>query len=400
MSPDAKPVTAKMAPLPRAVWALGLTSLFMDVSSEMIHSLLPVYLVVVLASGGLWVGVIEGVAEGTAAFGKLFSGALSDRWRRRKPLALAGYSLAALSKPLFPLADSIALVFLARFLDRVGKGVRVAPRDALIADVTPRDRTGAAYGLRQGLDTVGAIAGPLLAAALMAATGNFRTVFWLAVPPAFLAVAVLAAMVREPPPASVPAAAPRRLPLTRADLARLGGACWALIAIGAVLSLARFSEAFLLLKSESVGTATAAIPLVLVAMNLVYSLSAYPVGALSDRIGRAGLLIAGLVVLALANLTLSAAGDLVAVLGGAALWGLHMGLSQGLITSLIADHAPVELRGTAFGAFHMSSGIALIAGGVIAGGLWDLVGPATTFLAGAALSLLPLVGVIAFNSRR
>jgi MFS family permease len=398
MSPDAKAVAAVRAKLPRAIWALGLTSLFMDVSSEMIHSLLPVYLVVVLASGGLWVGIIEGVAEGTAAFGKLVSGALSDRWRRRKPLALAGYGLAALSKPLFPLAGSVGMVMLARFLDRVGKGVRVAPRDALVADITPRERIGAAYGLRQGLDTIGAFAGPLIAAGLMALTGDFTTVFWLAVPPAFLAVVVLAVMVHEPPP-GIAATVPRRPILTRADLARLGGACWALIAIGAVLSLARFSEAFLLLKADSVGATPAAIPLVLVAMNLVYSLSAYPVGALSDRIGRIGLMIAGMAVLAVANLALSVAGGLVAVMAGAALWGLHMGLSQGLITSLIADHAPVELRGTAFGAFHLSSGVALIAGGVLAGGLWDLVGPATTFVAGAGLTVLPLVGLLVFANR-
>jgi MFS family permease len=370
----------------------------MDVSSEMIHSLLPVFLVTVLGTSTLAVGMIEGLSEGAALVTRTFSGPLSDRLGRRKTLALAGYGLGALTKPLFALATGSGLVLTARFLDRVGKGLRGAPRDALVADVTPPASRGAAYGLRQSLDTVGAFLGPLLAAGLMAATGGrFRTVFWIAVIPGALAVAILALGVREPRRAS-PAG-----PLTSlrwGALKSLGAEFAKVMAVGLVFTAARFSEAFLLLRAQSVGLAAAAIPLLLVAMNLVYSLTAYPAGRLSDRFGRRGLLILGLAVLAAANLVLAQAAAAGAVLLGIALWGLHLGLTQGILAALVADAAPPPLRGTAFGLFNLAGGIGLLGASLLAGGLWDRFGPPSTFLAGAGLASAAMVGAACLSRRQ
>ncbi len=378
--------------LPRTVWALGLVSLCMDVSSEMIHSLLPVFLVTVLGSSALAVGVIEGLAEGSALVTKTFSGALSDRLGRRKILALAGYGLGALTKPLFALATGAGLVLAARFLDRIGKGIRGAPRDALVADVTPPESRGAAYGLRQSLDTVGAFLGPLLAAGLMAATGgHFRTVFWIAVIPGGVAVAILALAVREP---RAPHDATPRPSLRWSALKDLSPAYGRVVAVGFVFTLARFSEAFLLLRAQSVGLGAAAIPLLLVVMNLVYSLTAYPAGLLSDRFGRRGLMTAGLGVLMAANLLLALAATAWEVALGVALWGLHLGLTQGLLAALVADHAPAHLRGTAFGLFNLAGGVGLLVASVLAGSLWDHFGAPSTFLAGALLAGVALGGML------
>jgi MFS family permease len=378
--------------IPRSVWALGVVSMLMDVSSEMIHALLPLYLVVGLGASALAVGVIEGVAEATALIVRIFSGALSDRLGHRKWLAAAGYGLAAFTKPVFPLAPSAGWLFAARFIDRIGKGIRGSPRDALIADVTPPDLRGASFGLRQSLDTIGAFIGPLLAIALMLLTGdNFTLVFWFAVIPAFLSFAVIVFGVQEPErPTDQP---PVRSPLSRAEIARLGHAFWIVVAVGGLFTLARFSEAFLLLRAQSVGMALALVPIILVAMNVVYALSAWPAGALSDRVGRFGLLTAGFVILIIADLVLAFAPNVAAVVLGAALWGLHMGLTQGILASLVADTAPPDLRGTAFGMFNLAAGIATVAASVLAGGLWDAVGPQVTFIAGAAFTALALAVV-------
>ncbi len=346
--------------IPGGVWALGLVSLFMDASSEMIHALLPLYLVSVLGASTLEVGVIEGIAEATAAVTKVFSGVLSDWWGERKWLAAAGYGLAALSKPLFPLAPNIGWVIAARFIDRVGKGIRGSPRDALIADLTPNDLRGTAYGLRQSLDTVGAVIGPggaILFMALLA--DNFRAVFWIAVIPALLSVAVIVFFVREPRRA--PQKKEARAPLTRADLANLDMGYWIVVAVAAVFTLARFSEAFLLLRAKSVGMPLTLIPSVMVVMSIVYALSAWPAGALSDRIGRYGLLLSGFGLLIVADLVLAFSSGVVMVMIGVALWGLHMGLTQGLLQALVADTAPERLRGTAFGVFNLVSGLAMLA---------------------------------------
>ena len=389
----------RLSEIPRGIWALGFVSLFMDISSEMIHSLLPVFLVTALAAGPEMVGLIEGVGEATASISKLFSGWISDRVGKRKLFTILGYGLGALSKPLFALAPTASFVLAARFSDRVGKGIRGAPRDALIGDLAPADLRGAAYGLRQSLDTVGAFAGPLIAIALMAMfSDNFRLVFWIAVIPGAIAVAILVAAVREPA-ASRPTAA--RPPLRWSELEGMAGRFWAVVAVGVVLTLARFSEAFLVLRAREAGLAIALVPLVLVVMNLVYAASAYPLGALSDRIDRRPLLVAGFVILIAADLVLAIAPTLSMVFVGIGLWGLHMGITQGLLAALVADSTPAHLRGTAFGLFNFASGIAVLLASLIAGFLWQVVGPAATFLASATFTALGLLGtlVLAINNR-
>jgi MFS family permease len=380
--------------IPGGIWALGLVSLFMDTSSELIHSLLPVFLVTVLGASALSVGVIEGIAEATAAITKVFSGTLSDYLGKRKLLTVIGYGLATLIKPLFPLAETIGWVFTARFVDRIGKGVRDAPRDALVGDIAPAHLRGACYGLRQSLDTVGAFAGPLLALALMALfADDIRAVFWVAVIPAVIAVAILVFGVKEP--GSVRAQAVLRSPIHLSELRRIGAAYWGLVLVAAVLSLARFSEAFLLLRAENVDLPIALVPLVMVVMNVAYAGSAYPAGVLSDRMDRFGVLVAGLVLLIAADLALALATGIWLVMGGVVLWGLHMGLTQGLLSAMVADAAPSEIRGTAFGVFHMIAGIMLLAASLIAGLLWDKVGPSATFYAGIAFTAAALAGLMA-----
>ena len=373
--------------LPRTVWALGLVSLLMDMSSEIIHGLLPLFLTATLGASVALVGVIDGVAEATAAIAKVFSGYVSDRIGRRKPLILLGYGLAALSKPLFPLAASAGLVFSARFIDRVGKGLRGAPRDALIADVTPDFQRGRAYGLRQALDTVGAFVGPLMAIGLMQLYANdMRMVFWFAVIPALLSVLFVLFGVHETQ--RVPDKVTAGTPIQWRDLRDFDTAYWWVVLLGVMFTLARFSEAFLILKAHDGGLALALAPLVLVAMNLVYALGAYPAGVLADRMGPRGLLLASLAALIAADVLLALGDGLVMIFAGIALWGAHMALSQGLLSKLVADHAPAALRGSAFGVFNLSSGVAMLLASVIAGGLWTLFGAATTFWAGALFALL------------
>jgi len=377
--------------LPAAIWALGFVSLLMDISSEMIHSLLPVFMVTVLGTSVWAVGLIEGLAEATALIVKVFSGVLSDYWGKRKPLALLGYGLGAASKPLFALAGSTGLVLTARLVDRVGKGIRGAPRDALVADLAPPGMRGAAFGLRQSLDTVGAFVGPLLAMGLMLLWANdFRAIFWVAVIPGLLAVALLLFGVREPGREQAPGAA-RPNPVSRANLQRLGAPYWRIVALGAVFMLARFSEAFLLLRALQGGLPAAYTPLVLVAMNLVYSLGAYPFGKLADRVSHSALLAWGLVVLAAADLLLASSSHWPAVAAGIALWGLHMAMTQGLLATMVADTAPADLRGTAFGFFNLVSGLVLLLASTLAGVLWDQLGAPATFAAGAAFCAAALL---------
>ena len=384
--------------LPGTVWALGVVSLFMDLSSELVHALLPLYMTGVLGASMVAVGVVEGIAEATASALKAFSGAISDRLRRRKPLIVIGYALAALSKPLFPLAGSMALVAGARFMDRVGKGIRGAPRDALIADVTAPEQRGAAYGLRQALDTVGAVLGPLAAIGLMLVFANdIRSVLWVAVVPAAVAVLVLVLWVREPARGQAPAAATGKLAWR--SLSRLHRRYWLIVGLGAVLTLARFSEAFLLLRAQDLGLALALVPAVMVVMNLVYTAVSYPAGIAADRGGQRALLFWGLAALVASDLVLGAGAGRAAVFAGAALWGLHMGLTQGLLSKLVADAAPADLRGTAFGVFHLVSGAALLAASVLAGWLWSALGASSTFYAGAAFAAVALAGLLPATRR-
>lgn len=379
--------------MPRTVWLLGAVSLLMDMSSEMIHSLLPVFLTVGMGASATMVGIIEGVAEATALLVKIFSGVISDHVGKRKFLVVLGYGLAACSKPFFALASSTGLVFAARFADRIGKGLRGAPRDALIADVTPPAIRGAAFGLRQSLDTVGAFLGPLIAMGLMLLLANdFRAVFWIAAIPAFLALAVLLFGVREPNAA--PRTARQAFPISRTALARLPAAYWWVVAMGTMLTLARFSEAFLVLRAHQGGLAIALVPLVLIFMNAVYALLAYPLGRLADRMNHRLLLGAGIMPLIAADLLLAHSGQLAWLIASLLLWGLHMAATQGLMSAMVADTAPAELRGTGFGLFNLASGLAMLIASVVAGLLWDRVGAAATFYAGAMFALCALATLL------
>lgn len=378
--------------LPGSIWALGLVSLLMDTSSELVHSLLPILMTSVLGASVATIGLIEGVAQATAAFSKVFSGTLSDIFRKRKILVLLGYGLSACTKPIFPWAHSIGWVFGARFVDRIGKGIRGAPRDALVADIVPPGMRGAAYGLRQALDSVGAFAGPLLAVASMALLAdNVRAVLWIAVVPAILCVALIVFGVHEPDDPK--SAAPRKR-LALADARRLPVRYWLVVALGGIFTLARFSEAFLVLRARDVGLAIGLVPLIMIVMNLVYSAGAYPAGAAADRISPRRLFIAGLGMLVVSDVLLAAANSPLPVFAGASFWGLHMAFTQGLLAKLVADTAPGELRGTAFGVFNLVSGAALLLASVIAGALWTALGPPATFLAGAAFAALAAAGLL------
>ena len=377
--------------MPAGVWVLGFVSLLMDVSSEMVHSLLPLFMVSSLGASVFTVGLVEGLAESTALIVKVFSGTLSDYLGRRKGLAVFGYALGALTKPLFALAPTTGIVLAARLLDRVGKGVRGAPRDALVADIAPPNLRGAAFGLRQSLDTVGGFLGPLLAVGLMLLwADDFRAVFWVAVIPGAMAVALLVFGLREPHRAP---AGKRINPIRLANLKRLGRPYWWVVGIGAVFTLARFSEAFLVLRAQQGGIPVALVPLVMVAMNLAYALSAYPFGKLSDRVSHQRLLALGLLVLVAADVVLASNDHWAVLLAGVALWGMHMGLTQGLLATMVADTAPADLRGTAYGFFNLVAGVAMLLASAVAGLLWDRVGASFTFLAGALFCLLALAGL-------
>ena len=379
--------------IPRGVWTLGFVSMCMDLSSELVHSLLPLYMAIGLGASTLTIGIVEGIAEAIALIVKLFSGVLSDYFRRRKALVVLGYGLAAVTKFVFPLAPTLGWIVAARFADRVGKGIRGAPRDALIADLTPADLRGGSFGLRQALDTVGAIGGPLLAIGAMAYfASDFKAAFWVAVVPAVLCVLLLVFGVEEPqtPPSTAANDAKR---LAFADVRRLGGRYAIVVGIAAVLTLARFSEAFLILRAQNVGLSPAMAPWVMVVMSVVYAVVAYPAGAAADRGLGPRMLAAGLAALIVSDLLLAAAGTPMIVFVGAALWGLHMGLTQGLLAALVAAAAPADLRGTAFGVFNLVCGVALLIASVLAGWLWDTFGPGFTFYAGAAFTLIAWIGL-------
>lgn len=377
--------------IPFGVWILGFVSMFMDISSEMVHSLLPIFLTGTLGASTFTVGLIEGLGESTALIVKIFSGPLSDYLGRRKGLAVFGYALGAFSKPIFAVAPTAGFVLGARLLDRIGKGIRGAPRDALVADIAPPTVRGAAFGLRQSLDTVGAFLGPLLAVGLMIRShNNFRAVFWVAVIPGLAAVAVLLLGLREPAHAGTHE---RSNPIRPRNLRRLGASYWWVVGVGAVFTLARFSEAFLVLRAQQSGMPVAWVPLVMVVMSLVYSLSAYPFGKLSDQMSHRKLLALGLAVLIAADGILATANHWGVVIGGVALWGVHMGITQGLLATMVADAAPSDLRGTAYGFFNLVAGMAMLLASLLAGYLWESLGAAVTFYAGAGFCVMALVGL-------
>lgn len=388
MSSECSNTNTEPVRIPRTIWALGFVSLFMDLSSELVHSLLPVFLVTTLGASALAVGVIEGIAESTAMLVKIFSGAISDFIGRRKGLLLLGYGLAALTKPLFPLAYSVEVVFTARFLDRIGKGIRGAPRDALIADVSPPEIRGACFGLRQSMDTVGAVLGPALAIVLMLWLADIQLVLWFAVIPAVVAVVLIVTGVKEP--THLPSEHKFRSPIHWRVLHDFSSGYWWVVITGGVFTLARFSEAFLVLRAQQTGLSTTWTPLVMVVMALFYTLSAYPAGWLSDRISRTKLLCLGMGLLVMADLVLAQSGSVITMMLGVVLWGLHMGFSQGILASLVADKAPTELKGTAFGIFNLVSGICMLIASVLAGWLWQSIGSDSTFLTGALLAATAL----------
>ena len=382
--------------LPAGIWALGFGSLLMDTSSELVHSLLPVFMTSVLGVSMVTIGLVEGVAESTASITKVFSGVWSDYLGKRKWLVVAGYGLSAMTKPLFPLATSVAWVFVGRFVDRIGKGIRGAPRDALVADISPPALLGAAYGLRQSLDSVGAFVGPLLAVILMGALANdIKAVLWAAVVPAVAAVVLLTVAVREPERAH--AASTERVRVTPADVRRLPRAYWWVVLLGAVFTTARFSEAFLVLRAQDVGLAIGYVPTVMIVMNVAYAVMAYPAGRAADRLSPRMLLVVGLGILIIADLMLAVATRPAIVLVGAACWGLHMGLTQGLLSKLVADTSTAKLRGSAFGIFNIVSGGALLVASVIAGALWGAIGPSATFVAGGIFAALTMIGLLMYR---
>ncbi|UEL26210.1 MFS transporter [Pseudomonas fluorescens] len=389
MSSDSPNTNVERLRIPRTIWALGFVSLFMDLSSELVHSLLPVFLVTTLGASALTVGVIEGIAESTAMFVKIFSGAISDFIGRRKGLMLLGYGLAALTKPLFPLAHSVEVVFTARFLDRIGKGIRGAPRDALVADVSPPEIRGACFGLRQSMDTVGAVLGPALAILLMLWLADIQLVLWVAVIPAAIAVTLIVTGVKEP--VHAPSERKFRSPIHWRALLDFSSGYWWVVVIGGVFTLARFSEAFLVLRAQQLGFSANWTPLVMVVMALFYTLSAYPAGWLSDRISRTKLLVVGMGLLILADLVLAQSSSAITMMLGVALWGLHMGFSQGILASLVADKAPGKLKGTAFGIFNLVSGVCMLIASVLAGWLWQSIGSDSTFVVGALLASTALL---------
>jgi len=384
--------------LPNGIWALGFVSMFMDISSELVHSLLPIFMATTLGASMVTIGIVEGVAEATASVTKVFSGAISDCFRKRKRLAVLGYGLAALTKPIFPLANTIGWVFGARFIDRIGKGIRGAPRDALVAEIAPAQFRGAAYGLRQALDSVGAFVGPVLAVACMMWFANdIKAVLWVAVLPAFIAVFVLIVGVREPE--RKPYAEDRGKRLALGAIKRLSRRYWLVVTLGSVFALARFSEAFLILRARDVGLAMGYIPLVLIVMNVVYSVFAYPAGVAADRFPARTLLVCGLGVLIIADVVLALAASPAMALLGSAFWGLHMALTQGLFSKLVADTAPADLRGTAFGMFHLANGGALLLASTIAGVLWSVCGAAAVYFAGALFASLSMIGALLYRAK-
>ncbi len=386
-----------MTKLPKSIWVLGFVSMLVDISSEMVHGLLPMFLVTTMGASVFMIGLIEGIAESTALILKVFSGAYSDYIGKRKLLAVAGYALSAFTKPVFPLANSILFVLGARFIDRIGKGVRDAPRDALIVDITPPEMRGAAFGLRQSLDTIGAFLGPLIAVGLMLLWANdFRAVFWVATVPAVIALLLLVLAVHEKPRQDEVLNAN---PLSWRSLKHMGTRYWFVVGMGAIVGLARFSDAFLILRAFETGIPMAWVPLIMVVMNVVYAATAYPLGDLSDRMNHTTLLMAGLVILGLSNLCFAMGTHWVYVIGGVGLWGLHMGITQGLFASMIASSAPPDLRGTAFGFYNMVLGFAMLISSGLAGFIWDLWGAVYTFRLSASFCILGLCILLIVRSK-
>jgi MFS family permease len=367
------------------VAALGFVSLLTAISSAMIYGLLPVFLVKVLGVNVASVGLIEGMAESANSLIKIVSGTASDRIGRRMPLVIFGYTLSAVVKTLFPLAGAASTVLAARVLDRLGKGIRDAPRDAFLTDMTAPGLRGTSFGLRLALAIAGFVFGPFFAVGLMRLSGDdFRLVFWIALIPAFLSIIVLILAVKEMPFNHQPGG--RGLRFQRGDLNALPVAFWWAIVIASLLSLARFSPAFLVLKAHATGVDAAYVPMILGLMYFVYSVTAYPFGVLADRFDRRLQLGIGTLILVGADAVLAHAQTIWGAAFGAALWGLQMGVTQPVIGAIVADAAPERLRGAAFGIYDLTIGLAAFAASSGAGILWSISGPGTAFGVSASIA--------------
>lgn len=362
----------------------------MDSSSELLHSLTPVLLVNVLGASVVSVGLIEGIAEGTASVTKVFAGAISDYFRRRKTLIVLGYALAALTRPLFPLAGSAPVIFAARFLDRMSKASRDAPRDALVADVTAQGQRGAAYGLRVALDSLGSVLGPILAVLLMLFfSGGIRAAMWVAVIPAVLAVIVIAMLVREPEQKQ----ATVREPFDWGKARELPGRYWLIVTVGAIFTAARFSDSFLVLRARDVGLSATYAPMIIVVLSCIYAAGSYPAGAAADRVSPRTLLLVGLSFLIAADLVIGLGHSILPVFVGGALWGCHLALTQGVFSKIVAEFTPSDLRGTGFAIFDLGRGIAFVIANTVAGYWWKASGPSATFFSAAAFATIGGVGL-------
>lgn len=384
--------------LPKQIWALGFVSLLMDISSESIQGVLPIYLISSMGATATTLGLFEGVTEAMALVVKVFSGSLSDWMKKRKPLVIAGYFMGAISKPLFALANSVSMIFFIRLFDRIGKGVRGAPRDALMADIVPNNLRGQAFGLRQSLDTIGAFIGPILAMIVLSISNNdFSLLFWIAAIPGFLAVGVLFFGVHEKERSE------SIRPMSRlqfSDLKNFKKDYWLVVLLGCIFQLSRFSEAFLILKGKELGLPIESSPLVFIVMNIVYALTAYPIGNLSDKIGRSFFLIMGFIILIVADVLLATTSSIYLTFIGIALWGLHMGFSQGVLSAMVADTCPPQYKGTAYAFYNLFSAVALMLASTIAGSLWDNFGSQMTFFTGAGLAMVSLLLYIFLRSPR
>ena len=391
-----KPTTAPK--IPRSIWMLGLVSLFVDTSSELVHSLLPIFMVSSLGASMTYVGLVVGIAESTALIVKIFSGTLSDYFQKRKLLTIIGYGLAASTKLLFPLANSMGLVLTARFVDRIGKGIRGAPRDAMVGDIAPAEIRGACFGLRQSLDTVGAFFGPLLAiAGMIIFAGNIRTVLWIAVIPALISMIILIFGVEEP---KIHYKIDKKPSLQLKEIYNLSSEYWKLVLIAGIFTLTKFSDAFLILKAQAIGFQVTFVPLIMVIMNIIYAFGAYPAGILSDKVNRKVVLLIGIVLLIIANIILAMADDFFMLVLGIIFWGMHMAFTQGLLATMVTDTTAPEIRGTAYGIFNFVCGIAMLLSSIIAGILWDQLGSSSTFIAGAIGAALACICLLVIYIRQ
>jgi MFS family permease len=373
-------------PLSRNVWVAGWVSFFMDVSSEMVYPLVPLFLSSTLGVSKSVVGLIEGIAEATASLLKLFSGVIADRFGKNKLLMGFGYGISTASRPILALASGWGMVFLARFTDRAGKGIRTAPRDAIIAASTPPGQLGLAFGFHRALDTAGAVVGPAVALAILAVwAADFRLVFWLSVVPGVLAVALIVWFIE----------ADGRVRPAQAALAwSLRGfddRFWEFLLVIGLFSLGNSSNAFLILKAEQVGTSPAWISGIYVGYNALYALMSVPGGLLADRVGMRRMIIVGLGLFAAvyAGIALASTPQQIAALF--LCYGIYMGLTEGVQRAYLATLAPKERTATAFGLYHMVVGIAILPASLFAGVLWDTVGPAAPFLFGAGMAALAAV---------